>query len=182
MARSPERAIAIRADVGSAEQLQSDSARRDLKVVATVTGDERLARAEALIRDGTASMVYVNSLADLGDGVSEIIGGFVRILDAGGNIVCRSPDLDTRSPVDAGIAVFARALSSIDAPSRTNAKSAAIGQRARATPQEQPDYRRAAVLTALRSGVPIGQVARSFGIARREVERLAAGQQRRRTP
>lgn len=163
-----ERAVAVCSVAGDIEPVRRAASRRGVEIVETLVGPDRIARVAGLIRSGQAKAAWVATLAGLGDSAAEAVAAFAEIRHAGGELVCLDPDFDTGSPVDRGIAVFAVALAGLGAgASREKPSGRAAGV--------LPDYRRRAVLAALGSGVPVGQVARSFGIQRREVEKLAAG-------
>jgi hypothetical protein len=150
---------------GDIEPVRRAASRRGVEIVGTLVGPDRIARVAGLICSGQAKAAWVATLAGLGDSAAEAVAAFAEIRHAGGELVCLDPDFDTGSPVDRGIAVFAVALAA--GASREKPSGRAAGALA--------DYRRRAVLAALGSGVPVGQVARSFGIQRREVEKLAVG-------
>ncbi len=166
-----ERAVAVCGTAGDIEQVIEAAARRGIEIAETCVGPGRIARAAVLIRQGEATAVCFATLAGLGNSAEEAVGSFAEIREAGGALVCLDPDFDTRSPVDRGIAVFAVALAGLGAARPSAPKEMPSGRAAR----DLPDYRRRAILAALGSGVPVGQVARSFGIGRREVEKLAVG-------
>jgi hypothetical protein len=168
MGAGRERAVAVCGAAGDIERMKEAASRRGIEIVETLVGPGRIAQAAGLIRQGKATAAWFATLAGLGNSAAEAVGAFAEIRHAGGVLVCLDPDFDTGSPVDRGIAVFAVALAGLGAGASSEKPS---GRAAGAL----PDYRRRAVLAALGSGVPVGQVARSFGIQRREVEKLAAG-------